>query len=126
MFSFDNLVQTDVAVLEFSKVFDTVLHDRLLGKLVHYGIDKNIRQWFSIFLKGRKQIVIVDGKSSLFTDMDSGVPPGTVLGTFLFLLHINDFPSVVNSKVRLLLIRNKTITDQNDTKRLKFFASLGI
>ena len=66
--------QLDIAVLDFSKAFDTVLHDGLLSKLKHYGIDKNIWQWIFNFLKKRKQCVVVDGESSSLVDVDSGVP----------------------------------------------------
>ena len=93
--------QIDIAVLDFSKAFDTVPHSDLLSKLKHYGIDKNIWQWISNFLKNCKQCVVVDGISSSPAHVNSGVPQGTVLGTILFLLHINDLPSIVSSKVRL-------------------------
>ena len=91
--------QIDIAVLDFSKAFDTVPHDGLLSKLKHYGIDDKIWLWISNFLKQR---VVVDGIQSDLVTVDSGVPQGTVLGPILFLLHINDLPSVISSKVRLL------------------------
>ena len=76
--------QIDIAVLDFSKAFDTVPHDGLLSKLKHYGIDDKIWLWISNFLKQRKQRVVVDGIQSDLVTVDSGVPQGTVLGPILF------------------------------------------
>ena len=56
-----------------------------------------------MIFKKRKQNVVVDGTQSSLFYVVSGVPQGTVLGPLLFLLHINNLPSVVSFKVRLFL-----------------------
>ena len=40
--SYDNNQQVDIAILDFSKAFDTVPHDKLLQKLDNCGVRGNI------------------------------------------------------------------------------------
>ena len=54
---------------------------------------------FIIFYKKKKQGVVVDGKQSSLIDVVLCVPQGTVLGPLFLLLHINDLPPVVSSKL---------------------------
>ena len=86
--SFENNKQVDVAILDFSKAFDTVPHKKLFHKLRQYGITGPIHSWLQNFLTGRTMRVVVDGCCSDSTSLDSGVPQGTVLGPLLFLLHL--------------------------------------
>ena len=91
----DNNIQVDIGILDFSKAFDVVPHQRLLNKLDHYGINRSIHAWIGSFLGGRSQKVVVDEHKSKPAPVASGVPQGTVLGGLLFLLFINDMPSGV-------------------------------
>ena len=62
--------QIDMAVLDFSKAFDTVPLDGLLSKLKHYGIDEKSRLWIYNYLKNQeKQSVVVDCKQSSLIDI---------------------------------------------------------
>ena len=99
--NFEGKTQTDVVVLNFSKAFDVVPHQRLLHKLDHYGIRGTTLNWIQNFLTNRTRNVVVDGSSSESARVKSGVPQGTVLGPLLFLTYINDLPSTVSSQVRL-------------------------
>ena len=56
--------QTDVLIIDFSKAFDKVGHQRLIKKLDYYGVRSKTRDWIQAFLANRKQQVIVRGKYS--------------------------------------------------------------
>jgi hypothetical protein len=99
--SLNNKAQVDMIIMDFSKAFDVVPHNRLLLKLNRYGIHNKTHAWISGFLKHRVQRVVVGGEHSTWTDVDSGVPQGTVLGPLLFLAYINDLPDNISSNVRL-------------------------
>ena len=49
--------QTDLILLDFSKAFDKVAHDKLLLKLHHYGIRGDTLKWIEDFLENLKQAV---------------------------------------------------------------------
>ena len=45
--------QTDLLILDFSKAFDKVAHERLLLKLEHYGFRGLVLTWIKVWLIGR-------------------------------------------------------------------------
>jgi hypothetical protein len=53
MISYDQNKQTGVVILDFSKAFDTVPHDKLMYKLEKYGIKGDFHKWLTSFLTKR-------------------------------------------------------------------------
>ncbi len=86
-------LMTGAVFLDFKKAFDSVDHTLLLDKLYNLGILDREHEWSVNYLNGRKQIVDYHGMLSATKSIDVGVPQGSILGPFLFVLHVNDLPN---------------------------------
>lgn len=104
-------------LLDFSKAFDTVNHEKLCWKLhEQFYFGPTAISLISSYLKERSQAVVIDGVFSEFLPVNKGVPQGSVLGPLLFSLFINDMPSAAKYMVSHLFA--------DDAQMYKMFAAI--
>ncbi len=85
-----------LVLLDLSTAFDTIDHNILLNRHENsVGITGSALAWFKSYLSDRHQFVAVNEEVSYRSQVQYGVPQGSVLGPLLFTLYMLPLGNII-------------------------------
>ena len=100
--AFDMGIKVFRISVDIPKAFDKSWHDGLIFKLCQNDICSEIINILKNFRSNRKQRVILNNQCLSWADIRAAATQGSLLGTSLFLIYINDLSNDINSKCKFL------------------------
>jgi hypothetical protein len=94
--AFERKDSVSLVLCDLSKAFDSVPFDILIQKLSFYGVSDSSLKLIKSYLSNRLQYVSIKNKCSRMKTVETGVPQGSILGPFFFIIYINDLPKNIN------------------------------
>ena len=98
---FDEGLSTGMILIDLRKAFDTIDHEILLQKLKAIKFSESTIKWFKSYLSERIFLVNIENKLSDFGEISCGIPQGSILGSLLFLIYINNMLQAITSTLLL-------------------------
>ena len=98
-------------LIDLSKAFDCLPHDISLDKLSAYGMSTDSVSLLESYLSNRKQQIKIYSILSSWSDIQKGVPQGSILGPLHFNVFINDI---------FYFVKNGTLYNYADDNTLSY------
>jgi hypothetical protein len=87
-----------LVLLDFSSAFDVIDQHKFLERLVcRYGITGQVHDWFSSYISGRTQQIVIGENVSEPQELNQGVPQGSVVGPLCFAMYAGPLQDIINA-----------------------------
>ena len=84
-----------IILMNLSKTYHCLPHDLLIAKLGANGLDRSSLRLLMDYLNSRKQRTKVGSSYSKWSEIKHGIRQGSILGSLLFNIFINDLFFVI-------------------------------